>query len=179
MVLMRVPLALVLAALLVLTAAPSAVADDMDEAGRAYVRGDYAKARKILALLAEQGSARAMTVLATIYRYGDGVEIDPEKAARLYRQASLLGDVAAQYELAQLYWIGFGVEQSVTHTLMWLTVALDLLGFEEFVADSGASKRQPITEFRQNVVAQANFLELARALDMAATCRRSKFTACD
>ena len=175
---MRVWIALLFAGLLVLTA-QSAVADDMEEGWRAYLGGDYAKAIEIFAPMAEQGSPRAMTILANMYRYGDGVELDPERSARLYRQASLLGHVAAQYDLAQLYLIGFGVEQSVAHTLMWLTIALDLIGFEEFVADSGASKRQPITEFRRNVVSQANFLELARALDMAANCRNSKFTACD
>lgn len=179
MALMRVSLALWFAGLLVLMAGQSAFADDMEEGWRAYVGGDYAKAHEIFAPLAEQGSARAMAILANMYRYGDGVALDPEKSARLYRQASLLGYVAAQYDLAQLYLIGFGVDQSVAHTIMWLTIALDLIGFEEFVADSGASKRQPITEFRQNVVSQAGFLELARGLDMAATCRKSMFTACD
>ncbi len=171
--------ALWFAALLVPIAGQSAVADDMEEGWRAYLAGDYAKAHEIFAPMAEQGSARAMTILANMYRYGDGVEPDPERSARLYRQASLLGYAAAQYDLAQLYLIGFGVDQSVAHTIMWLTIALDLIGFEEFVADSGASKRQPITEFRRNVVSQANFLELARALDMAANCRKSMFTACD
>jgi hypothetical protein len=39
--------------------------------------------------------------------------------------------------------------------------------------------RQPITEFRQNVVSQAGFLDLAMALDMAAQCRKSKYKDCD
>ena len=176
---MRVSLALCCAALLVLTAVRPAVPEDMEEGWRAYVRGDFAKARDLFAPLAEQGNARAMSVLANMYRYGDGVEPDPERSVRLYRQAASLGDVAAQYELAQLYLVGFGVDQSVVHALMWLTIALDLIGYEEPVPDSGFSKRQPVTEFRQNVVSQASFFELAQALDMAATCRTSKFTACE
>src|SRR5262245_14705967 len=106
---MRVLLALCCAAFLVLMAGRAAVADDMEEGWRAYVRGDFATARELFAPLAEQGNARAMSVLANMYRYGDGVELDPEKSVQLYRQAASLGDTAAQYELAQLYLVGFGV----------------------------------------------------------------------
>lgn len=151
----------------------------MEEGWRAYVRGDFARARELFVPLAEQGNARAMSVLANMYRFGDGVELDPDKSVQLYRRAASLGYVAAQYELAQLYLVGFGVDQSVVHALMWLTIALDQLGYEQPVPDSGFSTRQPITEFRQNVVSQASFFELAQALDMAATCRKSKFTACE
>lgn len=176
---MRVSLALCCTAVLVLMAGRAAVADDMEEGWRAYVRGDFAKARDLFVPLVEQGNPRAMSVLASMYRFGDGVELDPERSVRLYRQAAALGYVPAQYDLAQLYLVGFGVEQSVVHAIMWLTVALDLVGYEKPIPDSGFSTRQPITEFRQNVVSQASFFELAQALDMAATCRKSKFTACE
>lgn len=165
--------------LVALAAAQTANADALEDGWRAYIRSDFATARELLTPFAEQGSARAQAILATMYRFGEGVEIDPEKSAFLFRQASLQGSVGAQYDLAQLYLTGFGVEQSIAHAIMWLTIALDEIGYEEFVRDSGASVRQPITEFRQNVVSQANFLELARALDMAATCRKSKYQDCD
>ncbi len=165
--------------LVALAAAQAASADALEDGWRAYIRSDFATARELLTPFAEQGSARAQAILATMYRFGEGVEIDPEKSAFLFRQASLQGSVGAQYDLAQLYLTGFGVEQSIAHAIMWLTIALDEIGYEEFVRDSGASVRQPITEFRQNVVSQANFLELARALDMAATCRKSKYKDCE
>lgn len=176
---MRVVLGLWFAGFLLLAAAPRAVADDLEDGWRAYIRSDFTKANQLLAPLAEQGNARAQAILATMYRFGEGVEVDAAKAALLLRQASLQGSVAAQYDLAQLYLTGFGVEQSIAHAIMWLTIALDEIGYEEFVRDSGASVRQPITEFRQNVVSQANFLDLARALDMAATCRTSKYQDCE
>lgn len=172
------PLAFLVAAAM-LAAHAGARADAMDDAVRSYIRSDYTTAYQILAPMVEQGNAAAEAMVATMYRYGEGVEIDPEKSARLYRMASLQGDVGAQYNLAQLYLTGFGVEQSITHALMWLTIALDEMGYEEFVRDSGASVRQPITEFRQNVVSQAGFFELARALDMAAQCRKSKYKDCE
>ncbi len=176
---MRVVLGPWFAGFLLFAAAHIAVADDLEDGWRSYIRSDFTTAYKLLSPLAEQGNSRAQSILATMYRFGEGVEVDAEKAAFLTRQASLQGSVAAQYDLSQLYLTGLGVEQSIAHAIMWLTIALDEIGFEEFVRDSGASVRQPITEFRRNVVAQANFLDLARALDMAATCRNSKYQDCE
>jgi hypothetical protein len=129
--------------------------------------------------LAEQGDAVAQALVATMFRFGEGVEVDAERAADLFRRAALQGNVAAQYDLAQLYLTGFGVEQSLPRAIMWLTIALDVMGYEEFVRDSGASVRQPVTEFRRNVIAQVDFLDLARALDMAETCLQSKYKNCE
>ena len=176
---MRIQLGLWLAGSLLFAAAHVAVADDFEDGLRSYIRSDFTKAYELLSPLAEQGNARAQSILATMYRFGEGVAVDAEKAAFLMRQASLQGSVAAQYNLAQLYLTGFGVEQSIVHAMMWLTIALDEIGYEEFVRDSGASVRQPITEFRQSVVSQVNFLDIARALDMAATCRQSKYQDCE
>lgn len=154
-------------------------ADALEDGRRAYIRSDYAKAHQFLLPLAEQGNAVAQALVATMFRFGEGVEVDPEKAADMFRRASLQGNVAAQYDLAQLYLTGFGVEQSIPHAIMWLTIALDVMGYEEFVRDSGASVRQPVTEFRRNVIAQVDFLDLARALDMAEVCLQSKYKDCE
>ena len=136
---------------LALAATHASQADAMDDAVRSYIRSDYETAYKILAPMVEQGNAAAEAMVAAMYRYGEGVEIDPEKSAQLFRLASLQGDVGAQYNLAQLYLTGFGVEQSIAHALMWLTIALDEMGYEEFVRDSGASVRQPIKIGRAHV----------------------------
>ena len=59
--------------------------------------------------LAEPAKASALRLEATQYEHGDGVDRDPEKAVQLYCEASRLGDVVAQYNLAWMYANGRGI----------------------------------------------------------------------
>jgi hypothetical protein len=176
---MRAALRSIAGGLLVLAAAHPAVSDPLEEGRIAFGRSEYRTAYTLLAPLADEGAVRAQMLVAEMLRFGLGVEVDTEKAALLYRRASLQGYVPAQYALAVLYLTGVGVERSVPHAIMWLTVALDVMGFEEFVPDSGASVHQPVTALRRNIVAGAGLLEIGLAIDMAAACLKSNYKACD
>lgn len=62
-------------------------------------------------LSAEQGNARGMFNLATMYKMGQGVEFDYIKAFELYKKSSDLGLSVAKYFLSEMYKYGLGVEK--------------------------------------------------------------------
>ena len=81
------------------------------EAGAALERGDYETAVRELRPLAEQGDARAQTILGGMYAEGRGVPQDDAKALRWYRKAAKQGAVVAQINLGVMYENGRGVAQ--------------------------------------------------------------------
>ena len=68
----------------------------------AYAAGDYARAYKELAPLADIGDADAQYVLGLMYASGYGVEQNFYNAGRMYRQAGEQGHVGAQVNLGSL-----------------------------------------------------------------------------
>jgi TPR repeat protein len=64
--------------------------------------------------------------LAEMYRNGLGVPPDQKEAARLYREASELGDARACLELGRMYRDGDGVEVSAREARRWLEKAVSL-----------------------------------------------------
>ena len=64
---------------------------DWDDIGAAYERGDYATALEELRPLAEQGDARAQTLIGLMYREGSGVPQNDAEAVKLYRKAAEKG----------------------------------------------------------------------------------------
>jgi TPR repeat protein len=84
-------------------------AGPLEDAATAYMKGDYAKASRLLRPLAEQGNADAQARLTLIdvgaaYRKGDY-----GTAVRLVQPLAQQGNVDAQARLAFLYANGEGV----------------------------------------------------------------------
>src|SRR5690242_3321504 len=74
---------------------------------------------------ADAGDRDAQTALGTLYETGDGVPLDPARAAALYRAAATAGHVGAQINLATMYLDGAGVPRHPATAVEWLTKAAD------------------------------------------------------
>jgi TPR repeat protein len=76
-----------------------AVAGPWEDGMAAYNRGDYVPAIKVFRAMAEQGNARAQSVLGVMYRRGQGVARSPVRAFVWLSRAAAHGDVTAKAEL--------------------------------------------------------------------------------
>ncbi len=63
-------------------------AGSLEDAGAAYAKGDYATALRLLGPLADQGSAKAQTILGVMYANGQGVAQNSSEAIKWYRLAA-------------------------------------------------------------------------------------------
>lgn len=97
--------------------------------GRYGKQLDLTQACQFFQLSIEQGSHDAQPYyrVARFYELGKyGLEQDHIKAVELYRKASDLGHINAQYELGRCYECGLGgLEQSDTEAVKWFTLASD------------------------------------------------------
>jgi uncharacterized protein len=98
---------------------------DTDAAYAAYQKGDRATALRLSQPLAEQGDARAQSLLGFI-RYNDrGVLRDDAEAFKWSRLAAGQGDAAAQFRLGLMYSEGHGVPQDHAEAAKWYRLAAD------------------------------------------------------
>lgn len=74
---------------------------------------------------ADAGDGDAQTALGTLYETGDGVPLDPARAAALYRAAATAGHAGAHINLATMYLDGVGVPRDPAAAVEWLTRAAD------------------------------------------------------
>jgi hypothetical protein len=101
-----------------------------------------------LAALAEQGDTRSMVGLAYMRLNAQDPRYEPDQAARLLIRAAEAGSAEAQFELAQLYEIGLGVDQSIPRALSLYQAAADQdfpdalndLGFFYFQGEMGLAR---------------------------------------
>ena len=94
---------LTIALLLFTLAALTSWAGDYQKGVSAYKSGDYATAFKEFAALAEQGNARAQTILGGMYDDGRGVPEDFKQAMKWTTKAAEQGDMYAQYILGNMH----------------------------------------------------------------------------
>ncbi len=78
-----------------------------------------------LAALADQGDTRSMIGLAYIRLNTEDRRYDPVAAAEFLDNAAVAGSAEAQFELAQLYEAGLGVDQDVKRSLSLYEMAAD------------------------------------------------------
>jgi TPR repeat protein len=97
-----------LAAALLIFFAGSAMAQDADAGRKAFLAGDYAKARRILEPLADKGDAEALYWTGTMYSQGRGYKADCREAAYRYEQAVRQGYPDAAFSLGFLLYYGAG-----------------------------------------------------------------------
>lgn len=108
----------------VLTALMAAVlAGPIEDASRAYERGDYAAALTLLRPLADHGVAEAAGELGFMYYNGQGVPQDYAQAVKFYRLAAEQGLTGAQHDLGVMYLKGQGVPQNYVLAHMWFNLA--------------------------------------------------------
>ena len=89
-----------------------------------------------LAALVDEGDTRSMVGLAYMRLNSQDTRYDPDKAAQLLTQAAEAGSAEAQFELAQLYEIGLGVEQDVERAVELYQAAADA-DFPDAINDLG------------------------------------------
>ena len=87
----------------------SSVACEDRRADKAYLRGDYDKARTDIEFLARGGEARAQYDLGVMYDQGQGVPQSDAKAMEWYERAAQQGEPRALYNLGLMYLNGQGV----------------------------------------------------------------------
>ena len=79
-----------------------AVAGPWEDGMAAYNRGDYVPAVKVFRAMAEQGNAKAQSVLGVMYRRGQGVSRSPVRAFLWFSRAAARGDAQAKTELREV-----------------------------------------------------------------------------
>jgi len=99
---------------------------DFDEATKAYLLGQYEKARYEALVAASDGNPKAQMLLGQLYFNGEGVDRDLAHALYWYNKAAESGFADAQFRLGMLYHSGKnGVERNLDSAYKWLTKALE------------------------------------------------------
>ena len=98
---------------------------DAEAAYAAYQKGHHARALRLAQPLAEQGDARAQSLVGLIHYAGRGVVRDDAKAAGWLRLAADRGDAAARFRLGLMYSEGHGVPQDHAEAAKWYRLAAD------------------------------------------------------
>jgi len=101
-------------------------AGPLDDAYAAYQQSDYTSALRLFRPLAEQGNARAQTLLGLMYEDGQGVPKDFAQSAKWYRHAAEQDFAMAQNNLGLMYLNGEGVPKDPALAAKWYRRAADL-----------------------------------------------------
>jgi hypothetical protein len=150
MVVGRVALGILIASLSVV----GALADPRVRAGeRAYARGQYAEAARLLTPPALEGDPEAETFLGFLYQHGRGVPQDYAEAGRWFHDAAEKGEPSAQFFLALLYDKGFGVTRDFVQAYAWLAIA---------AAHADSGHREYWARMRDSVASKLSYQELAQ-----------------
>ena len=100
-------------------------AGQLDDGMKAFARGDYETAFKLLSPLAEQGDAHAQNDIGVMYYTGKGAPQDNSKAIGWYRKAAEQGYDDAQYRLGFMYDNGPGAPQDYAEAIKWYKKAAE------------------------------------------------------
>jgi hypothetical protein len=111
--------AMFLACVLSLCPVGPASAGPLEDGARAYDRGDFQTALRLIRPLAEQGDVTAQYNLGTMYYRGDGVPQDYKEAAKWYRKAAEQGYAVAESDLGAMYTDGRGVPRDYAVAAEW------------------------------------------------------------
>jgi len=96
-----------------------------DPGFEAYSVRNYELAVELWTPFEEQNAADVLTRIGWMYKFGEGMEIDLQKATVYFRKAAHLGDAWAMFSLGYVYQFGEGnVEQDLVTAYEWYTLAL-------------------------------------------------------
>jgi uncharacterized protein len=90
-----------------------------------FQKGDYPAALKLAQPLADDGDARAESIVAQIHYRGRGVPQSDTEAAKWFRRAADQGDAVAQFYLGVMYNEGRGVPQDYAEAAKWYKLAAE------------------------------------------------------
>jgi TPR repeat protein len=122
-------LILIISLLMLLMAGP-AIAEPFEDATKAFHRGDYEAAYRLIKPLAEKGLPEAQFNLGLLYDTGQGVPQNYAEAATWYRKAAERGNAKSQYSLGRMYEAGQGVPRNYAEAATWYRKAAEQ-GFDE------------------------------------------------
>ena len=98
----------------------------MYASGESGLKLDYVSAAGWIEQAAEQGFARAQSVLAWLFANGLGVQQDNDKAGHWYLRAAEQGAARDQYMVATMFRFGrYGVARDYRRMLQWYQLAAD------------------------------------------------------
>jgi hypothetical protein len=97
-----------------------------DAAYAAYQEGHYQTAMRLARPVADDGDARAESLLGLLYYRGQGVQQDFTAAATWLHRAADQDDAAAQSHLGIMFFKGQGMPQDKTEAVTWFLRAADL-----------------------------------------------------
>jgi len=81
--------------------------------------------QKLWTFAAEEGHLKAQLSLGDMFKSGNGVKQDYEKALKWYLKASQANDATSQFNVAEMYCHGEGVNQNYSKALEWYLKAAD------------------------------------------------------
>ena len=93
--------------------------DPFEQAAVIYRESRYREAFQLFLPLAESGDSRAQTVVALMFKYGEGVPLDLKASFNWYKQAAEGGYPPAQHALATIYRDGKGTEPDLEAARQW------------------------------------------------------------
>jgi uncharacterized protein len=125
-----------------------AMGGSLREGWAAFARGDYVRAARRLAPIAQRGNPRAMAMLGFMYENGFGVPQSCDTAVELYIGAAEHGDPTGQHLLGLMYDKGHGVDRDDVLAYKWLSLAAAAAPIRERdsylrIRDAVASKMSP------------------------------------
>ena len=103
----------------------SAQAQTFQDGKDAAQRGDFEQAFDIWLSLSRRGDVSAQTSLAFLYKNGQGIARDLDKAVTWFTQAAEKGDATAQNMLGLFYYSGQGVQQNFTKAAKYYQMAAE------------------------------------------------------
>jgi hypothetical protein len=157
---MQGPSAALILIIFLLMAGP-AIAEPFDDATKAYSRGDYETAYRLIKPLAEQGLPEAQFNLGLMYDKGQGVPQDYAEAVKWYRKAAEQGFAEAQTNLGIMYFTGQGVPKDYVLAHMWFDLATS-----RYLA-SEIAKRERAEKFRDIAASRMTPAQIAEAQRLA------------
>ena len=132
-------------------AAAPVAAGNLSRGTAAFHRGDYIRAFRELAPLAERENAIALGLLGFMYEHGFGAPQAYDAAADLYARAAIQGNPFAQAMLGLLYDKGHGVPQDFVLAYKWLNLA---------AARTSGRERDAYARFRNAVASKMSTDEI-------------------
>ena len=168
-----------------LSVAPVANAEPLEDGLKAYARGDFAAALKLFQPLAEQGDARAEYYLGAIFDpleeihfEGRGVAPDFKEALKWYRRSADQDNAAAQLCLGDMYHTGQGVTRDEVRAYMWWDLAAST-SIEKIDPTSRSLHNRAVRKLNSLTVKDMTAEQVDQAVAMERRCRRSRFKDCD
>ena len=177
-------------------------AADFQRGLAAHKQGDFKAALREWKPLAEQGDARAQSLLGGMYELGKGVPQDDKAAAKWYRLAAEQGDARAQYNLGAMYDLGQGVPQDDKAAVKWYRLAAkqryayaqyrlgwmygsgrgvpqDSIYAHMWFNIAAASGNDQALKTRDTLAKDMTSAQIGKAQSLATECIRKKYKGCE